>query len=97
MQAANQADKRGDDVAIDQASAQSSRIPKDMPVEAYCRVYDCETFLEAFCVWAIALLHVRKGVVDNVDLSRFICDLFGWPHPADDGRIDAGVDTIVER
>jgi hypothetical protein len=80
-EAAHAADVRGDDVALNRAQLCASRIPNSLPVEAFCRSYDCETFCEAWTVWAIALLHIRSGVVDRTDISYFLCALFGWPHP----------------
>lgn len=76
------ADQRGADVAANRVRA--ARIPTSLPNEAFCRVYDCENIFDAWTVWAIALLHIRSGVVDHTDISRFLCSLFRWPHPRDD-------------
>lgn len=76
---AHEADQRGDSLSLHSARMATSRIPNELPNDAFCRVYDCETFLEAWSVWALALLRVKGGVVDNVELGPFICDLFGLP------------------
>lgn len=74
------ADERGDDVALSRPQAMPKKLDADLlPIDEYCRVYDCETIIDAFLVWAIALLHIRKGVIDKVDISSFICRLLGWP------------------
>lgn len=81
------ADERGDDVALSRPQVTAKKLDADMlPIDAFCRVYDCETIIDAFLVWAIALLHIRKGVIDKTDISSFICKLLGWPplHNDDD-------------
>lgn len=77
-----QVDKNGDDIAVDQSNRATQKTPLGpKPNEDYCRVYDCETFLEAFIVWLIALLHTKRGVIDKTDLSAVICRLFRWEDP----------------
>lgn len=75
-------DRNGDDIAVDQANRAAQKGPLGAkPNEDYCRIYDCETFLEAFIVWLIALLHTKRGVIDKTDLSVVICRLFRWDDP----------------
>jgi hypothetical protein len=94
LKADAQASERGDDVAVDRASIEGDAPTTDMPVPAFCRVYDCESFLDAFAVWLVALLHIRGGIVERTDLSRMICGMFGWPHPRQE-TVSAGVDLIL--
>jgi len=96
LEAWKQADERGDDVAMNRATAAgAARIPTDLPTPEFCRVYDCETFLEAFVVWMIALLHIKGGIIDRTDLSRTICSMLGWPHPRDVGETTADADAMM--
>lgn len=88
-------DERGDDIAVDRTDG-GLESARNYPTTDFCRTYDCESFLEAFTVWLIALLHIRKGVVGNVDLSHFTCDLLGWPHPEVTDDVDVAVDAVVE-
>lgn len=45
----------------------------------HARVYECRTFLQAFAVWALWLLQLTGGKVDDdVNLHDFLVELFGW-------------------
>ncbi len=83
-EAANQADQRGDDISLDRPAMKASRVPKTTHNEDYARVYDCETILDAYNVWSIAMLHLKSGMIDKKDISRMICDMYQWPHPRDE-------------
>lgn len=75
-------DENGADINNDRIRNFGHRIPTHMPNPKFIRVYEFETMLEVFVAWCIAVLHVNKGVIDNVDLSRFIRGILGWPEHA---------------
>lgn len=43
------------------------------------RFYDCTSALDAFAIWALWLLQLTNGRIDNnTDMRDFLLDLFGW-------------------
>lgn len=94
MEAIAAGDRRGDDIALDAPQLMSAKATDELPIPEYCRVYDCESFLEAWVVWAIWLLNVKRGVINNVDISPFLCDLLGVPR-INVREIGAAVDEEV--
>lgn len=94
LKSINEVDQSGYDIDINRQAEDEARTavaakkdpqkvakPKEEHNPDFDRVYECETFLDAFVVWCIALLHTKGGIIDNIDLSFVLCDLFEWPHP----------------
>jgi hypothetical protein len=53
--------------------------PTDLDLGQYRRFYDCTSSLDAFAIWALWLLQLTNGRIDNnTDMRDFLLDLFGW-------------------
>jgi hypothetical protein len=73
-----------------EARARRKQLPALLPAAAapaddepnvgqHVRVYDCTTALDAFAVWALWLLQLANGRVDNdTDMRDFLLGMFGW-------------------
>jgi len=73
-----------DEAGADEALRAQRRVhgaqfaPQAAAREQFVRAYDCETFFDAFTLWAVALLHVNDGCIDRRNLTDMFVQMFGW-------------------
>lgn len=63
---------------IERTRTYGESAPPMAATDAFLRTYDCETFFDAFALWAVALLHCNDGRIDDKNLTDFFVGLFGW-------------------
>ena len=54
------------------------RLPPEPAKEEYLRIYECRTFFDAYTLWAVALVHINKGWINDQKMTGFVAALFGW-------------------
>jgi hypothetical protein len=55
-----------------------AQLPEDLPDQTHIRCYDCDTYLEAFLVFGIALCYFKKGQLWGADYNDFFNKVCGW-------------------
>jgi len=72
-------DERGVEERMEAYRTYGELLPPEAADERRVRVYECETFLDAFTLWAVALMHVNRGYIDKRRYTEFFATIFGWP------------------
>lgn len=71
-------DDQGKEEKLDQYRTFGERLPPEPANEDFLRVYECRTFFDAYTLWAVALVHINKGWVNEQQMTGFVAALFGW-------------------
>jgi hypothetical protein len=71
-------DEQGREEKLEMVRTFGDRPPPEPAKEEFLRVYECRTFLDAYMLWAVALVHINKGWINDQKMTEFAAALFGW-------------------
>jgi hypothetical protein len=71
-------DENGKEERLDMYRTFGERLPPEPAKDEYVRVYECRTVFDAYTLWAVALVHINKGWINDQKMSDFVQALFGW-------------------
>jgi len=71
-------DDQGKEERLEAYRTFGERLPPEPAKDEHVRVYECRTFFDAYTLWAVALVHINKGWINDQKMSAFVSALFGW-------------------